>query len=124
MDEKVVSTIDHLAFRVSDLDETQAFMEKLGYEVKRRTTHHGAALEMFSPKQPEVTIEFTILVESKGETPGFDHACFRLKDEDEFNDLEEAGFPVKNKPYMVPGSDRRVSSFKDHDEIKWQIVIN
>lgn len=120
----VVSKIDHLAFRVSDIDKTQAFMEKLGYTVKRRTTHHGAALEMTSPLQPDIVIEFTALVAEKNEVPGFDHACFRIEDEDEFNDLAEAGFPVKNKPYMVPGSDRRVSSFRDHDDVKWQIVIN
>ena len=120
----MVTKIDHLAFRVSDIDKTYDLLKQLGYVVVRRTDHHGGALEVESPEQPGLVLEFTMLRQEKNEVPGFDHACFSLKDEAELQGLVEAGFPVTGKLHLVPGSGRMTESWKDNDGTKWQFVLN
>lgn len=121
----MASIIDHIAIRVVDPDKTADFLSKIGYQVTRRTTHHGVAVEVQSPDQPGLILELTALIERDGvmEVPGIDHLCFTVETEDDLTDLAEAGWPLKNKAYLVPGSERKVTSFKDADGVKWQLVI-
>ena len=120
----MTTKVDHLAFRVSDLDKITDLMKQLGYVEVRRTTHHGGAVEMESPAQPGLILEFTLLLTHKGEVPGFDHACFSLEGMEQYEELVAGGFPSNNPPHLSPGSERLITNFKDSDGTKWQFVIN
>ena len=118
----IPTVINHLAFRVSDLDKTSELFQKLGYVEVRRTTHGEGAVEMESPAQPGLILEFTLPKRAE-EKLGFDHAGFTLEDEDELKRLVAAGFPETTEPKLVPGSGRTTSNLKDHDGIKWQFNL-
>ena len=118
----IPTMINHLAFRVSDLDKTSALFQQLGYVEVRRTAHGVGAVEMESPQQPGLILEFT-LPKREGEKLGFDHAGFTLDGEDELKKLVEAGFPETSEPKLVPGSGRTTSNLNDHDGIKWQFNL-
>ena len=123
----ITTRIDHLAFRVSDIDKISGLLKQLGYVEVRRTAHHGGALEMENPEQPGLVLEFTTLDKKKDsdemEEPGFDHAGFNLTQE-QLNELVAAGFPTAGNPRLNPESGRLLESFKDSDGIKWQFTVN
>lgn len=117
----MISAIDHIAYRVTSLDEISNLMQQLGYVELRRTTHHGGAVEMESAKQPGLILEFTLTGE--GEASGLDHICFKLEQEENFNELMESRFPLDSKPRLSPGSGRLIANFKDADGSKWQLTL-
>ena len=116
--------IDHLAFRVSNIDNICKLFKQLGYVEVRRTAHHGGALEMENPKQPGLILEFTTLRQDRNQVPGFDHAGFNLEGEAALKELVAAGFPEGDAPKLVPDSGRITSNWKDYDGIKWQFTLN
>jgi glyoxylase I family protein len=120
----IEASLDHLAFRVSDVNKIADLLKQLGYVEVRRTEHHGGAVELESPKQPGLVLEFSLLREAKGEAPGFDHASFFLDGEAQLKELEAAGFPVEAKTSLVPGSGRLKTDWRDPDNIKWQFTMN
>lgn len=118
--------IDHLAFRVSNVDATGDLLKQLGYVEVRRTDHHGGALELENPNQPGIILELTTIGKKKNsdemEVPGFDHACFSLTESD-LQTLVANGFPTAGKPKLNTQSGRMCESFKDSDDTKWQFVL-
>ena len=112
--------VDHIAYQVTDLEKISALMQKLGYIEIRRTEHHGGAVEMKNPAQPELVLEFTLI--RQGETPGFNHICFGVEDENTLKALKEEGFPLTGEPHFYPGSGRTIVNFKDPDGNKWQLT--
>ena len=116
--------IDHLAFRVSDINQTGALFKKLGFVELRRTEHHGGALEMENPEQPGLVLEFTTLRPDRNQVPGFDHAGINLAGETQLKELIAAGVPAGDPPKLVPDSGRITTNWKDSDGIKWQFTLN
>lgn len=112
--------IDHVNFQVTDVEKTAELMQQLGYAVIRRTNHHGGAIELESPAQPGLVLELTSLRE--GETPGFNHVCFRLESEQNFQSLQDHNFPLTGPSHVSAGSGRRIANFKDPDQLKWQLT--
>ena len=119
----IKTKIDHLAFRVTDIDKASVLMQQLGYVEMRRTNHHGGAVDMENPRQPGLTLEFTLIRKERNEKPGFDHACFKLDGQEQLDELVAAGFPATGKTSKVPGSGRVDESWKDYDGIKWQFCL-
>lgn len=113
--------IDHISYQVTDLDKVSALMQQLGYQEIRRTGHHGGAVEMKSPAQPELVLEFTLI--RQGEEPGFNHVCFGLENKELVEMLSENGFPLTGALHLSPGSGRYITNFKDPDGNKWQLTI-
>ncbi len=113
--------IDHISCQVTDLDAMSALMQQLGYEEIRRTGHHGGAVEMKHPAQPELVLEFTMI--RQGEEPGFNHVCFGLENREVVDQLRENGFPLTGELHLSPGSGRYITNFKDPDGGKWQLTV-
>lgn len=118
-------SIDHIAIRVVDPEKTAAFLEKIGYEVTRRTAHHGVAVELQSPEQPGLVLELTALLEHNGvkEVPGIDHIAFGLDSEEAYTGLADQGYEITDMPHIVKVSNRKVASYKDVDGVKWQFIF-
>ncbi|WP_320957791.1 VOC family protein [Enterocloster asparagiformis] len=112
--------VDHINYQVTDLDRISALMRQLGYVEIRRTEHHGGAVEMKNPAQPELVLEFTLIRD--GEKPGFNHICFGLEGEQDVASLKASGFPLTGDLHFSSGSGRYITNFKDPDGNKWQIT--
>lgn len=113
--------IDHINFVVDDVEKTAELMAKLGYKIHRRTEHHEGSIEMEHPEQLGLILEFG--TKRPQDTVGFNHACFKLKDMDQYKELDQAGVPFVKEPYLSPASGRHVTNFVDNDKIKWQITL-
>jgi len=115
-----MSKVDHIAYRVADIDKISSLLQQLGYVELRRTKHHGGAVELENPKQPGLVLEFTI--NRKDEVSGFDHVCFKLDGEEELNELIANDFPIDGEPHLSPDAGRFIVNFKDADGTKWQLT--
>ena len=120
----IKTKIDHLAFRVSDINKSCELFKQLGFVEVRRTTHHGGALEMENPQQPGLILEFTTIRADRNQVPGFDHAGINLDGEAALQELIAAGFPEGDKPKLVPDSGRITTNWNDFDGTKWQFTLN
>ena len=116
----MITIVDHIAFRVKDIDKISNLLQQVGYAELSRTEHHGGAVLLESPKQPGLVLEFTVLRE--GEVPGFDHVCFKLDGEKELNELMSSGFPIYGEP-SLSSAGRYIANFKDPDGNKWQLTL-
>ena len=74
----MLTAIDHIEIIVRDLDAYVAYLEKLGFEVLTRTSHHGESAELKLPGDNQPIFE---LHEVGGEEViGINHIAFRTDD--------------------------------------------
>ena len=52
-----LARIDHIEFIVRDLNESETFLNSLGFETVRRTMHHGGAIEVKLPGEFQPLLE-------------------------------------------------------------------
>lgn len=115
--------VDHLAFRVTNVDKVADLFKQLGYVEVRRTDHHGGAVELENPAQPGLVLEFTTLRADRNQVPGFDHCGLHLDSKEVLDQLLAGDFPAKDAPKKVPETGRWTSNWYDNDGIKWQFTV-
>lgn len=113
--------VDHIAFIVENPERTAEMLANFGYEVKRRTAHHGGSVEVESPKQPGLVIE--LCAKRPQDTIGFNHACFRIEDQAAYDELVEKGVTFNKPPHLSVDSGRYITNHIDEDQIKWQVTF-
>ena len=108
----MLKRVDHIAISVPDVNQMAGFFERLGFEVIRRTDHHGGAVEVKLPGEHQVVFEFTTLRGT--ENPGVNHLAFRVDDcERAVADLQVQGLKFDSVAHKVPESGRIIASFRD-----------
>lgn len=111
--------LDHIQFIVKDLEASVDFFTKLGFELYRRTDHHGgsAELRMF----PGGTI-LEIHATEPSENPGHDHFALLVEDLDaSIRELREKGIKISD-PHEASATGRRLANFRDASGFRWQLV--
>ena len=117
----MIRGIDHIELIVRDLDAYVEFLEKLGFELLTRTTHHGGSVEMRIAGQ-EFPI-FEIHQVGGEEVIGVNHIAFRVDDAEAAHAaLGEKGIAVEEGPGYVASTGRTNVNLRDPDGWRLQLV--
>jgi glyoxylase I family protein len=117
----MIRGIDHIELVVRDVDQFVAFFQRLGFELVRRTDHHGvsAELRLPGPGQPI----FEIHQVQGEENPGLNHIAFACDDVAAAHQaLSGGGIAFESGPTLVPASGRTVANFRDPDGWRLQLT--
>lgn len=112
--------IDHMAFVVEDPERQAEILQKFGYEMVRRTSHHAGSVEVADPRQPGLILE--LCTRRPQDAVGFNHAGLCIEGAGEAAALKAAGLEFLNEPHLSEETGRYVANFRDSDGIKWQIT--
>ncbi len=117
----MIRGIDHIELIVRDLDTYVGFLEKLGFELLTRTTHHGGSVEMRMPGQAHPIFEIHQV--SGEEVIGINHIAFRVDNAEAAHAaLGAAGIAVEEGPGFVPSTGRTTVNLRDPDGWRVQLV--
>lgn len=117
----MINRIDHIEIIVRDAEEYIAFLEKLGFEVVTRTTHHGGSAELKLPGENQPIFEIH-QVEGE-ENPGINHIAFAVDDANAaYEALQAAGITSANSPNYVKSTGRLTVNLRDPDGFRIQLV--
>jgi glyoxylase I family protein len=108
----MIRRVDHIGVSVPDVEMMAEFFGGMGFEVVRRTDHHGGCVEMRLPGENQVLFEFTLL---RGEeVPGVNHVALEVDDAAAMAaDLKAKGVKFSDEAHKVAGSGRVVANFRD-----------
>lgn len=117
----MLTAIDHIELIVRDLDAYVDYMQKLGFELITRTSHHGDSAELKLPGEGQPIFE---LHEVGGEEViGVNHIAFRTNDVNAaYDGLIDAGIKVEEPPHDVTSTGRTNINLRDPDGWRVQIV--
>lgn len=117
----MLTAIDHIEIIVRDLDAYVAYLEKLGFEVLTRTSHHGESAELKLPGDNQPIFE---LHEVGGEEViGINHIAFRTDDVNAAYDrLAKTDIRIEEPPHDVASTGRTNINLRDPDGWRVQIV--
>ncbi len=117
----MIRGIDHIELIVRDLEAYIAFLEKLGFELLTRTTHHGGSVEMRIAGQDQPIFEIHQV--GGEEVIGVNHIAFRVDDAEAAHAaLGAAGVAVEEGPGFVPSTGRTNVNLRDPDGWRVQLV--
>jgi len=117
----MVKGIDHIELIVKDVEPYIKLFETLGFQLKRRTSHHGESVEMglAGDNQPL----FEIHQVSGEENIGVNHIAFRVDDAHQaYQELLGKGVAIEGEPTFVSATGRLVVNFRDPDGWRLQLV--
>lgn len=116
----MLTRVDHIDIRVSDLEGTVSLLTKMGLEIRRRTSAPRSSVEMALPGEAQVVFELRPVAE--GEHSGVHHIAFRQSDEQDVEHLKEQGVSFLTEHYLIKATGRTVSSFQDQSGLTWQLT--
>jgi catechol 2,3-dioxygenase-like lactoylglutathione lyase family enzyme len=121
----MITGIDHIDITVGDIDTSTAFFTGLGFQVIRRTTHGGVAVELKYPgeNQPIIELHPSKLPDGREQPIGVGHIAFKVTDINAIADLvEEKKFEVIRPPEFYDVTGRTLFSIADPDGGKVQFI--
>ncbi|MEQ8277175.1 MAG: VOC family protein [Deltaproteobacteria bacterium] len=114
--------IDHIEIIVRDLEQQIAWYQMLGFELVRRTSHHGASAELKFPGDGDQPIIELHQVAGE-ENVGVNHIAYRVDDADAFAEHAEAnGLKLEAGPTFYEPTGRTLANFRDPDGWRMQVV--
>ena len=117
----MIRGIDHIELIVRDLEAYIDFLEKLGFELLTRTTHHGGSVEMRIVGQDQPIFEIHQV--GGEEVIGINHIAFRVDNAEAAHAaLGAAGIAVEEGPGFVPSTGRTNVNLRDPDGWRVQLV--
>ncbi|HEX9834942.1 MAG TPA: VOC family protein [Mycobacterium sp.] len=117
----MLTAIDHIEIIVRDLDAYVDYLQKLGFELVTRTSHHGDSAEMKLPGDGQPIFELHQV--GGEEVIGINHIAFRTEDINAAYDrLVDAGIMADEEPHLVASTGRTNINLRDPDGWRVQIV--
>jgi len=116
----MLTKVDHIDLRVSDLEEYVALFTKMGLEIRRRTEAPRSSVEMALPGEDQVVFE--IRPAGQDGFTGVHHIAFRQSAPEDVEDLKKHGITFLTEHYTIAATGRTVSSFQDSDGHTWQLT--
>jgi len=116
-----VKSVDHIELIVRNVDEYVDFFQKLGFELRLRTSHHGgsAELQLPGPNQPI----FEVHTATGEETIGVNHIAFKVDDaQAAYDDIVSKGIKPEQGPRLVEVTGRTNVNLRDPDGWRLQLV--
>lgn len=117
----MIRGIDHIELVVRDVDQFVAFFQRLGFELVRRTEHHGRSAELKLPGLDQPLFE---IHQVQGEeNPGLNHIAFACDDIAATHQaLVTQGVVFESAPHPIPASGRIVANLRDPDGWRLQLT--
>jgi catechol 2,3-dioxygenase-like lactoylglutathione lyase family enzyme len=117
----MLTGIDHIEIIVRDLDQYVAYLQKLGFELITRTSHHGDSAELKLPGEGQPIFELHQV--GGEEVIGINHIAFRTDDvAATYDRLLDAGVKAEGEPELVTSTGRTNINLRDPDGWRVQIV--
>jgi catechol 2,3-dioxygenase-like lactoylglutathione lyase family enzyme len=117
----MLTAIDHIEIIVRDLDAYVDYLQKLGFELVTRTSHHGDSAELKLPGDGQPIFELHQV--GGEEVIGINHIAFRTEDINAAYDrLVDAGIMADEEPHLVASTGRTNINLRDPDGWRVQIV--
>ena len=117
----MLTAIDHIEIIVRDLDAYVDYLQKLGFELVTRTSHHGDSAELKLPGDGQPIFELHQV--GGEEVIGINHIAFRTDDVNAAYDrLVDAGIMADEEPHLVASTGRTNINLRDPDGWRVQIV--
>ncbi len=116
----MVKRVDHIDFRVMDVESLVAEMKRLGFVEVRRTNRVPQSVEIALPGENQVIFE--VRAAKEGEKLGVNHIAFKIDSNDTNDKLKEKGIVFTKENNLVKDTGRTVSNFKDSQGFSWQLT--
>ena len=117
----MLTAIDHIEIIVRDLDAYVEYLQKMGFELITRTSHHGDSAELKLPGEGQTIFELHQV--GGEEVIGINHIAFRTDNVDAAHEqLIDAGIRVEEAPHAVASTGRTNINLRDPDGWRVQIV--
>jgi len=118
----MVCSVDHIQFTVTDVEKFVDFLQKLGFQVVTRTSHHGgsAELQLPGPNQPV----FEVHKATRMEQIGLSHIAFQVSNAQEaYEELKGKGIDFGEEvPRLVQVTGRTMVDLRDPDGWRLQLA--
>lgn len=116
----MLRSIDHIEIIVRDVDAYVAFLQKMGFQLLTRTSHHGSSAELQLPGENQPIFEIHQV--SGEENIGINHIAFRVEDANAaYTELHKQGIDARS-PNFVTATGRTTVNFRDPDGWRLQLV--
>ena len=117
----MIRGIDHIEIIVRDVDEYVGFLEKMGFKVLTRTSHHGSSAELQLPGENQPIFEIHQV--GGEENIGVNHIAFKVDNAQEtYAELQGKGVKTMRAPNFVPATGRTTVNMRDPDGWRMQLV--
>lgn len=127
METPLIKAVDHIEIVVTDVERTVAFFQLLGFELVRKTEHHGGSAELRIPVPGGTVIEIHRV--GAEENPGVNHIAFRCDDVSRaYETLVHRGVAFEDnptdwgKPFLVAQTNRWVANLRTPDGVRLQLT--
>lgn len=115
-----IQGIDHIELVVTDVDRFVKFFQAMGFELVRRTEHHGGSAELRVPGENQPIIELHRV--GGEENPGLNHIALRVSDvRQAYEELRSQGIGC-SEPHYVEATGRTIVNLRDPDGWRLQLV--
>jgi lactoylglutathione lyase len=122
-----VSELIHTCYRITDIDRSVEFYEKLGFEETRRIPIRDEAVNVFMglpDDGPRLELTFNIGQEEPYEIgTGYGHIAVRVDDLDAtLASLGEVGIEPEKPPYSIREGGARLCFVRDPDDYRIELL--
>jgi catechol 2,3-dioxygenase-like lactoylglutathione lyase family enzyme len=117
----MVKSIDHIELIVKEVEPYVQLFLKLGFQLLRRTQHHGESVELKLPGENQPIFEIHRV--SGEENIGVNHIAFQVDDAPQaYESLKKQGVSFEEGPTFVSATGRIVVNFRDPDGWRLQLA--
>lgn len=117
----MLKRLDHIEIVVRNLEQMSIFFQKMGFEVVRRTDHHGGAIELKLPGPDQVIFELHKM--EMEENPGINHIAFLVEDSQATVEaLKAEGIEFETEPSYFAPTGRTLTNFRDPQGFRVQFT--
>lgn len=117
----MIKRIDHIEFSVRDFDGFIEMFHKMGFELLKRTSHHGESAELKLPGEDQPVFEIHKVAGE--ENIGMNHIAFLVNDiERSYRELRDKQIEFESSPHFIEVTGRTLANFRDPDGWRLQLV--
>jgi catechol 2,3-dioxygenase-like lactoylglutathione lyase family enzyme len=117
----MIRGIDHIEIIVRDVEEYVTFLQRMGFKLLTRTSHHGSSAELQLPGENQPIFEIHQV--GGEENIGVNHIAFKVDSaQGSYDELQAKGLKTMRAPNYVKATGRMTVNFRDPDGWRMQLV--
>jgi catechol 2,3-dioxygenase-like lactoylglutathione lyase family enzyme len=117
----MIRGIDHIEIIVRDVEEYVGFLQRMGFKLLTRTSHHGSSAELQLPGENQPIFEIHQV--GGEENIGVNHIAFKVDSaQGSYDELQAKGLKTMRAPNYVKATGRMTVNFRDPDGWRMQLV--
>jgi catechol 2,3-dioxygenase-like lactoylglutathione lyase family enzyme len=117
----MIRGIDHIEIIVRDVEEYVTFLQRMGFKLLTRTSHHGSSAELQLPGENQPIFEIHQV--GGEENVGVNHIAFKVDSaQGSYDELQAKGLKTMRAPNYVKATGRMTVNFRDPDGWRMQLV--